>query len=93
MHRIFNGLDHFLDGKELNPALGLDLRHIIFIGTVVLASGNQHGVPDRFEDDLGVDAFFLAQCLDGLKNRFQSALGSNSDIGFEFPACYHSNFK
>ncbi len=36
--------------------------------------GDQHGVLDRVQDDLRIDAFFLAQYLDGLKNRFQSAL-------------------
>ena len=38
----------------------------------MLPSGNQHGILDRVEHDLAVDTLFLAQYLDGLKDRFQS---------------------
>ena len=40
----------------------------------MFAGGDQHGVLDGVQDDLRIDAFFLAQDLDGLKDGFQSAL-------------------
>ncbi len=75
MRRIVDGFDDFLHGEELDRAgLGIHIRDIIFVGAVMLARGDQHGVLDRVEHDLRVDALFLAQNLDGLKDRFQSAL-------------------
>ena len=75
MHGIFDGFDGFLDRIEFDRArLGIHVRDVILVGAIVLPSGNQHGVLDRVEHDLRVDAFFLAQDFDGLKNCVQSAL-------------------
>jgi hypothetical protein len=40
----------------------------ILLGPELLARGHEHGVLDGVEDDLRVDALFLAQDLDGLIN-------------------------
>ena len=53
-----------LDPEERNRFLNL-LAEILGGGAALL---------DGVQDDLRIDAFFLTQCLDGLKNRFQSAL-------------------
>ena len=75
MHRIFDGFHGFLDGVEFDRAgFGIHVRDVILGGAIVLPGGNQHGILDRVEHDLRIDAFFLAQNLDGLKDRFQSAL-------------------
>ena len=75
MHGIFDGFDGFLHRIEFDRSgFGIHVRDVIFVGAIVLPSGNQHGVLDRVEHDLRVDAFFLAQDFDGLKNCVQSAL-------------------
>ena len=48
------------------------LGDVIFVGAVMFPRGNQHRVLDRVQNDLRIDAFFLAQYLDGLKDRFQN---------------------
>src|SRR5450759_782833 len=97
MYWIFDGFHGLLERVEFDRAgLGIHVREVILVGAIVLASGNQHGVLDRVEHDLRVDAFFLAQDFDGLKDRFQSALlVSNSDLFWQkfAPAGYHSNFR
>ena len=97
MHGIFDGFDGFLHRVELDRAgLGVHVRDVILVGAIVLPSGDQHGVLHRVQHDLRVDAFFLAQYLDGLKNRVQSALF----VSFQICAgnivrrrAYHSNFR
>ena len=52
---------------------GIHVRDVILGGAIVLSGGNQHRIFHRVEDDLRVDALFLAQDFDGLKNRFHNA--------------------
>ena len=75
VHRVFHRLHRLLDGVELDGAgFRIHLGDVVFVGAVVLPGGDQHGVLDGVQDDLRIDALFLAQYLDGLKNRFQSSL-------------------
>ena len=75
VHRVGHHLRRFLQGIELDGAgLRVHVRQVVLVGAVVLAGGDQHGILHRVQDDLRIDALFLAQYLDGLKNRFQSAL-------------------
>src|ERR1035438_101806 len=71
--RVFHHLDRLLDGEKLEgPGLLVQLGDIVFRVAEVLARGDQHGVLDGVQYDLRINALFLAQYLDGLKNRFQS---------------------
>src|SRR5581483_11998837 len=60
--------------------LRIHLRHVVFVGPVMLSGRDQHGVLHGVQHDLWIDALFLAQYLDGLKDRFQSAL----DVAMSF---------
>ncbi len=58
---IFHHLDRFLHGEQVDGAgLRIHLRHVVFVGAVVFAGGDQHGVLHCVEDDLRIDALFLA---------------------------------
>src|ERR1022692_673592 len=71
--RVFHHLDRLLDGEKLEgPGLLVQLGDIVLRVAEVLARGDQHGVLDGVQYDLRINALFLAQYLDGLKNRFQS---------------------
>ena len=75
VHRILHRFHHLLHGVERDRAgLRIHVRDVVFVGAVVLARRDQHGVLHGIQHDLRIDALFLAQYLDGLKNRFQSAL-------------------
>src|ERR1019366_2479267 len=75
VYRVFDRLHRLLDRVELDGAgFRIQLGDVVFGGAVVFPGGDQHGVPDGVQDDLRIDALFLAQYLDGLKDRFQSAL-------------------
>ena len=59
--RVFNGLNDFLNRVKLDGArLGIHVRDVILVRAIVLPSGNQHGVLDSVQDDLHIDALFLA---------------------------------
>ena len=45
-----------MDGARLV----VHLRHVVFLRAEMLAGGNQHGVLDGVQDDLHIDALFLA---------------------------------
>ena len=75
VHRILYRLHHFFHRVEADRAgLGIHVRHIVLVGAIVLARGNQHRVLHRVEHNLRIDAFFFAQDFDGLKNGFQDVL-------------------
>ena len=67
--RVLHGLDHALDGEDLDQAgLGIEAGVDILVGLVVLAGSGHHRVFQGGHDDLGVDVLFLADLLDGLSD-------------------------
>ena len=89
------GFDDFLHREELDRAgLLVQLGDVVLVGAEVLPRGDQHGVLDRVQHDLRVDAFFLAQNLDGLKDRFQSVPRFVvAWLLMRSGGSYHSNFR
>src|SRR5262249_1710291 len=88
--RVFDRLDDFLNGIESDGAgLRVHIGDIVLIGAIVLAGRDQHCVLDRVQHNLRVDALFLAQDFDGLKNRFQGVLVLPSDFSYS-GRIYHS---
>ena len=73
VHGIFDGLNDFFNGVDMD-----DVCFIINLGKQVLgraelfASSHKHRVLNRSDEDLRVDAFFLAQNFNRLKDRCQS---------------------
>ena len=65
--RILHVLDHLFTPKISSaPVLLIEIRHQVFRCPEMLASGHQHGILHRIDDDLRIDALLLAQNLDGL---------------------------
>ena len=68
--RVGHLVDDRLDREQLDLAvLGVELGLQLLAGLVVLARGGEHGLFHRGDDDVGLDALFLGQCLDGLHQR------------------------
>jgi hypothetical protein len=89
VNRIFHRFDYFLYGVEFDcPGLRIHVRDVIFIRAVMFAGSNQHRILDRVQHDLRIDAFFLAQDFDGLKDRFQGALVASRSKLLPVQTCF-----
>jgi hypothetical protein len=69
--RVIGDFRHdVLDGEQIDLArLLVETRLQVLVRLVVLARRRQHGIFDRGNDRLGLDAFFLGECLDRLHQR------------------------
>ena len=65
---VFNGVDHFAYREHFDlPALGVEAGAEFFVGLEVLARGDNDGILNRIDNDLGVDPFLSADLVDCLK--------------------------
>jgi len=71
--RVGHFVDDRLHREQLDLAvLGIEFRLQLFVfGLVVLARRRQHGFFHRLDHDLGLDALFLGERLDGLLQRIR----------------------